>query len=858
MADNTVAEEPSTGVKEVDGNKEMGIANDFVEGRLPADKDGDGNTEETSDNVKDGNGLNGDQNLNVGDDKTPQLGMVFKSYGEACYFYKQYAQSVGFAATVRRSSFKENGECLHLILACCKWGKGREGEEYQSRPTAKTNCQASIKLRLRGEGLLHLEKVNLEHNHELNPSITKVYRCFKILSNNKVLRPKSGHNPIQAHERQNYLTVEEDHRNSSGRRHLKLGQGDDEAIQQFFTRLQNKNSHFFYLIDLNEDGCLCNVFWADSRSRAAYKYFGDVMSFDTTYLRDAFQVPLVLFLGVNNHGQSVLLGCGLLSGETIENYIWVFKAFVACMLSKLPNAIVTDHCKAIQGAVAEVFHGVRHRLCLYHIMEKMAERLREYSAYTEIKKTLMKVVYDSLKVEEFEENWRIMIDRYNLEGCEWLNSIYKSRNSWVPVFLKDTFWAGLSTTQPKESITPFFDGFVNSKTSLRRFFIIYEAVLQAKYEKEIEADSDSFNGYWRMVSKFHMEEQLSKLYTLNIFKLFQDELKATMYCDVSLCKVDGVISTFEVKESLFLEDGKTTKINYCEVLYYSDEPKVQCICGSFQSRGILCRHALAVLKFQQVYEIPSHYILSRWQKDYKRLHLLEQSCDDVASKNLMEKYDYLSMRCLQLLEVGLISNDKYQLALKLIREVEKQLLDDSLQGDGNQKNREDLATLQFGFSQNEQVHDSSQQVKRRGRPPKKRKEAEAEAITRSNTGMGSSMTALVGDHRDVLQVGPTSAYLGSHSHIQGGTNLMADVNLNDYSSSSHFGMHVNPQHPVAGLSGIHVNPQHPVAGQSGIQPSIIESQYSPQTIGNHGRSQWLYHQIFQEQQLPRAPHGANR
>ncbi|ONK57875.1 uncharacterized protein A4U43_C09F5100 [Asparagus officinalis] len=416
MADNTVAEEPSTGVKEVDGNKEMGIANDFVEGRLPADKDGDGNTEETSDNVKDGNGLNGDQNLNVGDDKTPQLGMVFKSYGEACYFYKQYAQSVGFAATVRRSSFKENGECLHLILACCKWGKGREGEEYQSRPTAKTNCQASIKL----------------------------------------------------------------------------------------------------------------------------------------------------------------------------------------------------------------------------------------------------------------------------------------------------------------------------------------------------------------------------------------------------------------------------------------------------------RHALAVLKFQQVYEIPSHYILSRWQKDYKRLHLLEQSCDDVASKNLMEKYDYLSMRCLQLLEVGLISNDKYQLALKLIREVEKQLLDDSLQGDGNQKNREDLATLQFGFSQNEQVHDSSQQVKRRGRPPKKRKEAEAEAITRSNTGMGSSMTALVGDHRDVLQVGPTSAYLGSHSHIQGGTNLMADVNLNDYSSSSHFGMHVNPQHPVAGLSGIHVNPQHPVAGQSGIQPSIIESQYSPQTIGNHGRSQWLYHQIFQEQQLPRAPHGANR
>lgn len=700
-----------------------------------------------ADKVKERNGvgLDGDQSLNVGDDKTPQVGMLFKSYGEACYFYKQYAQHVGFAATVRRSSFKENGECLHLILACCKWGKGREGKQYQSRPMAKTNCSASIKLRLRGEGLLHLEKVILEHNHELNPFITKVYRCFKILSNNKVLRPKSGHNLVQGHECQSHQNVENEHKDSSERRHLKLGQGDDEALQQFFTRLQNKNSHFFYLVDLNEDGCLCNVFWADSRSRIAYKYFSDVISFDTTYITNRFEIPLVLFLGVNHHGQSVLLGCGLLSGETIENYIWVFKAWVACMSGKPPTAMVTDHCKAIQGAVAEVFLGVRHRLCLYHIMRRVPEKLREFSAYKEIKKALKKAAYDSLKVEEFEENWSDMIERYKLEDCEWLSSLYKNRHSWVPVFLKDTFWAGLSTTQPAESVTPFFDGFVNSKTSLRRFFSMYEAALQSKYENEVEADSDSFSGYWRMVSKFHMEEQLSKLYTLNMFKLFQDELKATMYCDVSLAKVDGVASIFEVTESVFIEDGKQAKSKDYTVLCYADELKVQCICGSFQFRGILRRHALAVLKLQQVYEIPSHYILNRWQKDYKRLNALAQSSDDVISKNLMERYDYLSMRCLQLLELGLISDDKYQLTLKLIREVEKHLLDDSSQGDGHQKtwsvgNRptEDLRTLQFGSSPGEQVHDCSKQVKKRGRPPKKRKEVESlekEAIALLDNGM---------------------------------------------------------------------------------------------------------------------------
>lgn len=842
------------------------IENDSImEGPLSMDEDGDDNTEEALDDhsqeelmgnvtkadgligsdpngkIKDRNVLNGDQSLHVGDDKTPQVGMVFKSYAEACYFYKQYAQRVGFAATVRRSSFKENGECHRLILACCKWGKGREGEEYLLRPTAKTGCPASIKLRLRGEGLLHLEKVTLEHNHELDPSITKVYRCFKILSNNKVLRPKSGHNPVQPHEHQDHSNIEKEHTNSFGRRHLKLGKGDDEAIQQFFTRLQNKNSHFFYLIDLNEEGCLCNVFWADSRSRTAYKYFGDVISFDTTYLTGTFEIPLVLFLGVDHHGQSVLLGCGLLSGETIENYIWVFKAWVACMSGKLPNAVITDHCKAIQGAVAEVFVGVRHRLCLYHVMKKLPEKLRGFATYIGIKKTLEAAAYDSLKAEEFEKNWREMMERYKLEGYEWFSSLYKSRHSWVPVYLKDTFWAGLSTTQHIESMTPFFDGFVNPKTPLRRFLSIYEGAMQSKYEKEMDADSDSFGGYWRMVSKFHMEEQLSKLYTLNIFKLFQDELKATMYCDVSLINADVVASKFEVKESVFLEDGKKTRTKDYEVIYHADELKVQCICGFFQFRGILCRHALAVLKFQQVYDIPSHYVLSRWRKDYKRLHALKRSCDDVVPKNLTEKYDYLSMRCLQLLEVGSISDDKCQLTLKLIREVENRLLNDSQEGDRHQKtlttgnrlteNREDLVTLQFGFSQEEQVRDSSQQVKRRGRPPKKRKEVETGAAVRSHNGMDSSTTLMAGNQTTVLRVEPTSSHLGTHSHTQGGTNLMEDMNLNDLSSNDH--------------SGIPINRQNHIHGQSGMLPNMMQGQHSQQSIENQSRSSWLYHQIYQ-------------
>ncbi|KAK0592453.1 hypothetical protein LWI29_019404 [Acer saccharum] len=44
------------------------------------------------------------------------------------------------------------------------------------------------------------------------------------------------------------------------------------------------NSNFFYTVDIDEEGRLKNVLWVDARSRVAFKEFGDIVTFDTTYL----------------------------------------------------------------------------------------------------------------------------------------------------------------------------------------------------------------------------------------------------------------------------------------------------------------------------------------------------------------------------------------------------------------------------------------------------------------------------------------------------------------------------------------------------------------------------------------------
>jgi len=62
--------------------------------------------------------------------------------------------------------------------------------------------------------------------------------------------------------------------------------------------------------------------------------------------------------------------------------------------------------------------------------------------------------------------------------------------------------------------------------------------------------------------------------------------------------------------------GKERKFDY-RVMYNSAEKEVWCICRSFQFKGILCSHALAVLRQELVMLIPPKYILDRWRKDYK-------------------------------------------------------------------------------------------------------------------------------------------------------------------------------------------------------------------------------------------------
>ncbi|XP_038715049.1 protein FAR1-RELATED SEQUENCE 5-like [Tripterygium wilfordii] len=419
----------------------------------------------------------------------PIIGMLFQSADEMFEYYKAYGQVKGFSIKRRSLTRDANGVYRYLVFSCGRSDKyiSHSKNLVNHRANSKNDCKARLVARLSACEKWEITQLNDVHNHNLSPTHSRFFTCNREINPhvkrqleiNDIagIRPNKSHNSfvIGAGGHDNLKFLERDTRNHLAHlRCMRLGEGDANAVQMYFTKMQANNHGFFSLIDWDEDGRLRNLFWADQRSRAAYHEFGDVVTFDTTYLTNKYDMPFAPFVGVNHHVHSILLGCGLISGEDTETFVWLFRTWLACMGGVPPSGIITDQDRAMKNAIQFVFPTTRHRLCLWHIMKKLPKKFGSHREYEGISRLLHAAVYDTHSIENFEDAWRTLVGRYNLEGNAWLSSLYLDREMWVPIFVRKYFWAGMSTTQRSESMNAFFDGYVNSKTTLKQFVEQYE------------------------------------------------------------------------------------------------------------------------------------------------------------------------------------------------------------------------------------------------------------------------------------------------------------------------------------------------------------------------------------------------
>src|SRR4051812_27916823 len=95
------------------------------------------------------------------------------------------------------------------------------------------------------------------------------------------------------------------------------------------------------------DNTVRSIFWRDAaRSRMNYKLFGEIISFDTTYNMNKYNMPFAPLVGLNGHGKTIVFGWALLQNETVDTLTWLFETFVEVMQGKKPGIILTDQDSA--------------------------------------------------------------------------------------------------------------------------------------------------------------------------------------------------------------------------------------------------------------------------------------------------------------------------------------------------------------------------------------------------------------------------------------------------------------------------------------------------------------------------------
>lgn len=608
-------------------------------------------------------------------DAPPYVGQSFRTDDEAQEYYTNFARNNGFA--IRRERSK--GNPAHPLgvykreLVCHRSGaslprKTAELKRQRNKKSSRCKCTAQMIIKKNvSKGVSRWMVVHFSntHNHELLDSEEvrhlPAYRNISSVDREHILALAKNGGTVSSIMRTLEMEkgmmpgqlsfTERDLRNflQSSKNINRENEGSE--LLKACKAIKDKDPDFRYDFTLDEMSKLGHIVWSYPDSIHAYRVFGDVVIFDTSYRLYAYDRPFGVWFGLDNYGNAIFFGCVLLQDEKLDSFRWAMQSFASIMDGKIPQTMLTDVDMVLKDAILSELPNTKHAFGMWHVMPKLMSwfSVPLGSQYEKFISEFHRLCNSECPLD-FEHLWAQMAVEFGLGLDKHAVILYFHRVYWAPPYLRGYFFGGPMATGYLSSIKSFFKGFLSSKIHLKDF--VEQVAVAMDLQNQAAEEATMRQNYQNIKIKtcMPMEEHALSILTPYAFDLFQKELIAsTQYAVFETAR-----EAYLVQHRLKLDGGHLVRC-------IPSEEEIQCSCLEFQAYGILCRHALRLLSLKNCFILPDRYLLPRWRREsslfpkssgfkYRSLALRSLASIIVQESSITkERFDYVQWHMSKLL-----------------------------------------------------------------------------------------------------------------------------------------------------------------------------------------------------------------
>jgi len=495
--------------------------------------------------------------------------------------------------------------------------------------------------------------LDLNHNHPLNPQVNlyaaqnrtlpeaviQEIRFYTVEGNlnatiqRRLLSTKFPDVTIHPRDLQNHM-----------QKYKGVSREENDAaklLNQLLTKkAEEPGWEVFWELD-HETNSLDKLFWMSPDQVQRWITYHDVILNDNTHKTNQYNMPLSLFVAVDNHFRTRLVAQALVNDETKETYEWILTSTLKAT-NHAPRVFITDADPGMDAAVDSQYSDTYPLHCLYHISQNLLRNLKASLGNTF--DDFLKEFYKCRNIfspAEFDSQWHNLVATYS-KAANYLNSeLYPSKERWAKAYTTKFFTAGISSTSRVEGENAVIKNVLQGRPSLCELVTVLDLRLcdEAQYVNHTEwqyanasaqlsgASVECFPEIDHILKEYLTEEMLSRqrheviqsLYyyaKMESDQLLNDEPTEEGYDaqQIYLTSLLEDLPSNNIVKIYKVQRRHCTHNNF--VIILADRSHL-CTCMLLINCGLICRHFWHVLAIDNAAFFHIMLIPRRWYKSDK-------------------------------------------------------------------------------------------------------------------------------------------------------------------------------------------------------------------------------------------------